>query len=83
MFFVCEVDAGILDSSVIPKDLLMLTGRRTGNSESNANSEAKEVRISARATLSQQIVMKKLQQLQSKRAELINDRTKVRNYNIK
>nr|CCA21418.1 conserved hypothetical protein [Albugo laibachii Nc14] len=53
------------------------------NSESTQNAEAREVRMSARATLSQQHMMKKLQQLQSKRAELFNDRTNVRNYNIK
>ncbi|KAL3663951.1 hypothetical protein V7S43_010840 [Phytophthora oleae] len=74
------------------KEMLMLSGKRApvvgpraslstfaAEAATGASSAA---RLSDRETTSQRSAVKKLKQLQSKRAEMVNERKKVRNYNL-
>ncbi|GMF14702.1 unnamed protein product [Phytophthora lilii] len=74
------------------KEMLMLSGKRapiTGSRASLATFAASAAtgapttaRLSDRETSSQRSAVKKLKQLQSKRAEMVNERKKVRNYSL-
>ncbi|KAG3022662.1 hypothetical protein JG687_00006270 [Phytophthora cactorum] len=74
------------------KEMLMLSGKRAPVEGSRASlttfaaqaatGAATATRVSNRETSSQRSAVKKLKQLQSKRAEMVNERKKVRNYNL-
>ncbi|KAF1781241.1 hypothetical protein GQ600_16075 [Phytophthora cactorum] len=74
------------------KEMLMLSGKRAPVEGSRASlttfaaqaatGAATATRVSDRETSSQRSAVKKLKQLQSKRAEMVNERKKVRNYNL-
>ncbi|KAI9998479.1 hypothetical protein PInf_002867 [Phytophthora infestans] len=73
------------------KEMLMLSGKQPPVAGSRASlstfatqaaTVATATRVSDRETSSQRSVVKKLKQLQSKRAEMVSERKKVRNYNL-
>ncbi|RLN49784.1 hypothetical protein BBJ29_004311 [Phytophthora kernoviae] len=73
------------------KEMLMLSGKRAPVAETRggaaslsafAASAAAGTRLSDRETSSQRSAVNKLKQLQSKRAEMVNERKKVRNYSL-
>ncbi|KAK1934616.1 Coiled-coil domain-containing protein 57 [Phytophthora citrophthora] len=71
------------------KEMLMLSGKRapvTGPRASLSTFAAEATRTSSaasdRETTSQRSAVKKMKQLQTKRAEMVNERKKVRNYNL-
>ncbi|GMF50092.1 unnamed protein product [Phytophthora fragariaefolia] len=70
------------------KEMLMLSGKRPPVAGSRtslvsfAAATATTARSSERETNSQRSAVKKLKQLQSKRAEMVSERKKVRNYNL-
>ncbi|ETK86902.1 hypothetical protein L915_08544 [Phytophthora nicotianae] len=71
------------------KEMLMLSGKRPPVAGSRASlstfaaqTATGAARVSDRETSSQKSAVKKLKQLQSKRAEMVSERKKVRNYNL-
>ncbi|KAG6621959.1 Coiled-coil domain-containing protein 57 [Phytophthora cinnamomi] len=74
------------------KEMLMLSGKRAPGGRSRASlatfaasaamGAPTTARLSDRETSSQRSAVKKLKQLQSKRAEMVNERKKVRNYSL-
>ncbi|KAJ0410722.1 hypothetical protein ATCC90586_006825 [Pythium insidiosum] len=65
------------------KEALLLAGKKAERSVSLATSSASvPARLSDRETPSQRSAIKKLKDLQLKRAEMVNERKKVRNYSL-
>ncbi|OWZ04585.1 hypothetical protein PHMEG_00023485 [Phytophthora megakarya] len=71
------------------KEMLLLSGKRAPVGGSRASllslatgASSAATRLSDRETTSQRSAVTKLKQLQSKRAEMVNERKKVRNYNL-
>ncbi|CEG44098.1 uncharacterized protein PHALS_14364 [Plasmopara halstedii] len=66
------------------KEMLLLSGKRApvAGSRSTSTTLSAATRLSDRETNSQRSAVKKLQQMQSKRAEMATERKNVRNYNL-